>query len=84
MFPNPPAIPPPGLKPIKQVELFKKFRPYIPDENKTDLIYRAPSDAVVDQVKSDKALARKAKQQGYLQLTGTKRLRKTRELTAQD
>jgi hypothetical protein len=27
MFPNPLAIPSPGLKPIKQVELFKKFRP---------------------------------------------------------
>jgi hypothetical protein len=74
MFPNPPEIPPPEMKPIKQAELFKKFRPYIPDEYKTHPIYCAPSDAAVYQVKSDKALARKFKHQGSLQQTGTKRL----------
>ncbi len=67
------------MKPIKQAELFKKFRPYIPDEYKTHPIYCAPSDAAVYQVKSDKALARKFKHQGSLQQTGTKRLWKSKK-----
>ena len=43
----------PGIKPIKQVELYKKFRKYVPDKYK-DTHYAAPDAEVVAEVKGDK------------------------------
>ena len=43
-----------GLKPIKQVELFTKWRPMIPEEFRDEICPR-PSDDVYDLVKTEKA-----------------------------
>jgi hypothetical protein len=42
----------PGLRPIKQVELYKKFRPFVPCEFWEDTFPR-PSDEVLAQVKDE-------------------------------
>ena len=51
---------PPGLNPIKQVELYKKLRPLIPDEYK-DKIFPMPHNSVFEMVKKKKAEKQKAK-----------------------
>jgi hypothetical protein len=50
----------PGLHPIKQVELYKKFRPFVPHEFWEDTCPR-PSDEVVAQVKDESSKKRKTK-----------------------
>ena len=53
-------IPAPGLKEIKQVELYSKFRRFVPDEFK-DIICPKPSDEILDnirQARSDKTRIR--------------------------
>lgn len=51
---------PPGLRPIKQVELYKKFRPFVPREFWEETCPK-PSDAVLTQVKNETAAKRKVK-----------------------
>jgi hypothetical protein len=48
----------PGLRPIKQVELYKKFRPFVPREFWEDTC-PIPSDDVLAQVKDDSSNKRK-------------------------
>jgi hypothetical protein len=50
----------PGLRPIKQVELYKKFRPFVPREFWEDNCPR-PSDEVLAQVKDESSKKRKTK-----------------------
>ena len=50
-----------GLKPIKQVELYTKWRPLVPDEYK-DSICPKPHESVFEMVKKDKAEKRTAKE----------------------
>jgi hypothetical protein len=50
----------PGLRPIKQVELYKKFRPFVPREFWGDTCPR-PSDEVLAQVKDESSKIRKTK-----------------------
>jgi hypothetical protein len=50
----------PGLRPIKQVELYKKFRPFVPREFWEDTCPR-PSDEVLAQVKDESSKKRKTK-----------------------
>jgi hypothetical protein len=54
------TLTPPGLRPIKQVELWKKFRPFVPRQYWDELCPR-PSDEVIAQVKDDTAQKRKHK-----------------------
>jgi hypothetical protein len=51
---------PPGLRPIKQVELYKKFRPFVPREFWEETCPK-PSEAVLTQVKVETAAKRKVK-----------------------
>ena len=54
------VIEPPGLKPIKQVELYKNWRPLVPDEYK-DAICPKPSDTILEVVKKERAEKKKKK-----------------------
>jgi hypothetical protein len=54
------TLTPPGLRPIKQVELWKKFRPFVPRQYWDELCPR-PSDEVIAQVKDDTPQKRKHK-----------------------
>jgi hypothetical protein len=54
------TLTPPGLRPIKQVELLKKFRPFVPRQY-WDELFPCPSDEVIAQVKDDTAQKRKHK-----------------------
>jgi hypothetical protein len=49
-----------GLHPIKQVELYKKFRPFVPRKHWEDTCPR-PSDEVLAQVKEESSKKRKTK-----------------------
>jgi hypothetical protein len=51
----------PGLRPIKQVELYKKFRPFVP-RCYWDETFPRPSDKVLAMVKNEIAERRKQKQ----------------------
>ena len=53
-------IKPPGLKPIKQVKLYKKWWPLVPDEYKDDICPK-PHDSVFEILKKEKADKQKAK-----------------------
>jgi hypothetical protein len=50
----------PGLCPIKQVKLYKKFRPFVPCDYWEDICPR-PSDEVLTQVKDESSKKRKTK-----------------------
>ena len=50
----------PGLKPIKRVELYKKWRPLVPEEY-ADEICPKPPNSVLEMVKNEKAEKQKAK-----------------------
>jgi hypothetical protein len=50
----------PGLRPIKQVELYKKFRPFVPREFWEDTCPR-PSDEVLAKVKDESSKRWKTK-----------------------
>jgi hypothetical protein len=54
------TLTPPGLRPIKQVELWKKFRPFVPRQY-WDEPFPHPSDEVIAQVKDDTVQKRKHK-----------------------
>jgi hypothetical protein len=54
------ALKPPGLRPIKQVELYKKFRPFVPRRFWDDTCPK-PSDKVLMQVKDETATKKKQK-----------------------
>jgi hypothetical protein len=51
---------PPGMRPIKQVELYKKFRPFVPREFWEETCPK-PSEAVLTQVRNETAAKRKVK-----------------------
>jgi hypothetical protein len=51
---------PPGLRPIKQVELYKKCRPFVPREFWEDTCPK-PREAVLTQVKNETVAKRKVK-----------------------
>ena len=50
---EPKVLNPPGLREIKQVELFTKFRPLIPEEFREELCPRPP-DNVLAKISSDR------------------------------
>jgi hypothetical protein len=54
------TLTPPGFRPIKQVELWKKFRPFVPRQYWDELCPR-PSDEAIAQVKDNTAQKRKHK-----------------------
>jgi hypothetical protein len=53
LFQEPEALEPPGLKEIKQVELYQKWRKFVPDEFQ-DEICPKPSDEVLNKIKEEK------------------------------
>jgi hypothetical protein len=60
------TLKPPGLRPIKQVELFKKFRPFVPRQFWAETCPR-PSDEIMLQIKDESAEKRKKKALGKMQ-----------------
>ena len=48
------AIPNGGLNPYRMVEMYKNYRPYVPDEFQSDELYAAPSAEVWEKVKTEK------------------------------
>jgi hypothetical protein len=48
-----PVLPKPGIRPIKQVELYTKYRPLVPEEYR-DSICPKPSDEVMAMVRAEK------------------------------
>jgi hypothetical protein len=60
------TLKPPGLRPIKQVELFKKCRPFVPIQFWAETCPR-PSDEIMLQIKDDSAEKRKKKTLGNMQ-----------------
>jgi hypothetical protein len=60
------ALKPPGLRPIKQVELFKKFHHYVPRQFWAETCPR-PSDEIMLQIKDESAEKRKKKALGNMQ-----------------
>jgi hypothetical protein len=55
-------LPVPGLKRIKQVELYKKWRPIVPPAYQHDVIYKHPGDDVIASINKEKSDKRKKKQ----------------------
>ena len=49
-------IQPPGINPYKQVELYAKYRPVVPQEYHQDEFYIKPTDDVLKKVKEEKVL----------------------------
>jgi hypothetical protein len=56
-------LPKPGLRPIKQVELYVKFRPLVPEPYRDDICPK-PSAEVMARVKEDKKSKRVNKKRG--------------------
>jgi hypothetical protein len=56
-FKNLRHLSPPGIRPIKQVEMFKKWRRFVPDEHMADL-YKEPDKAAVKKVSDDQKESR--------------------------
>ena len=54
-------LPPPGLRDIKQVELYKKWRKFMPDEKTVNLVCPKPPDDVLMRVSKEKSNKRKEK-----------------------
>lgn len=54
------TLKPPGLRPIKQVELYKKFRPYVPRKYWAETCPK-PTDEVIDSVRKERANKRTTK-----------------------
>ena len=52
---------PPGLRDIKQVELYKKWRKFMPDDETANLVCPKPPDDVLMRVSKEKSNKRKAK-----------------------
>ena len=52
---------PPGLRDIKQVELYKKWRKFMPDKETANLVCPKPPDDVMQRVSKEKSVKRKAK-----------------------
>jgi hypothetical protein len=48
------AIPNAGLNPYKMVEMYKNYKPYVPDEFQLDELYDEPSAEVWAKVKTEK------------------------------
>jgi len=48
------ATPNGGLNPYKMVEMFKNYRPYVPDKFQSDELYAEPSLVVWAKVKTEK------------------------------
>jgi hypothetical protein len=79
-FQNLPILPVPGVKPIKQVELWKKWGPNVPPEKREEMCPK-PSQEIIDLVSnSRKEKANKNKSEA-VKLAG---LQKKRELTSDD
>jgi hypothetical protein len=66
----------PSLRPIKQVELYKKFRPYVPRQN-WDETCPKPSDEVLELVRKEKSDKWKTKNNNDAEKTATKERKKT-------
>jgi hypothetical protein len=71
------ALKPPRLRPIKQVELFKKNRPFIPRAHWAELCPEA-SEEVVAMLKQERLDKRKSKIVGASQATAAKKETKRR------
>jgi hypothetical protein len=54
------TLKPPGLRPIKQVELYKRFRPYVPRKYWAETCPK-PTDEVIDSVRKERANKRTMK-----------------------
>jgi hypothetical protein len=54
------TLKPPGLRPIKQVELYKNFRPYVPRKYWAETCPK-PTDEVIDSVRKERANKRTTK-----------------------
>jgi hypothetical protein len=70
------TLKPPGLRPIKQVELYKKSRTYVPRQY-WDETFPKPSDEVLESVRKEKADKRKTKNNNDAGKTATKERKKT-------
>jgi hypothetical protein len=58
---NKQLLKPPGMKPIKQVELWKKWGPFIPEDERNELCPKPPNDVIkaVAQEKASKQAGKK-------------------------
>jgi chromatin remodeling complex protein RSC6 len=70
------TLKPPGLRPIKQVELYKKFCPYVPRQY-WDETCPKPSDEVLESVRKERADKRKTKNNNDAEKKATKERKKT-------
>ena len=64
-------IKPPGLKSIKQMELFQKWSKYIPIIYLTDPLYKVPSEEVQNEIKEKRRGSRKRRKEEAAQVTTT-------------
>jgi hypothetical protein len=64
------------LRPIKQVELYKKFRPYVPRQYWDETCPKR-SDEVLESVRKEKVDNRKTKNNNDAEKTATKERKKT-------
>jgi hypothetical protein len=57
---------PPGMKPIKQVELWKKWGPFIPEDERDELCAKPPDEVIrgVAAEKADKAATQRRRKRG--------------------
>jgi hypothetical protein len=70
------TLKPPGLRPIKQVDLYEKFRPYVPRQY-WDKTCPKPSDEVLESVRKERADKRKTKNNNDAKKTAPKERKKT-------
>jgi hypothetical protein len=69
---------PPGLRPIKQVKLCKKFHPYVPHQSCEETCPKW-SDEVLESVGKERADKRKMNNSNCTEKTSTKEIKKTDE-----
>ena len=54
-------VQPPGLKHIKMVEMFSKWRKYVPPQDQSDPIYGDPGEAIMKEIRDKRSGSRKRK-----------------------
>ena len=55
------AVFPPGIKPIKQVEMWKKWRKYVPPQLQHDPLYTHPGEDTIKEINADRNQKAKAR-----------------------
>ena len=55
------TVVPPGIKPIKQVEMWKKWRKYVPAQVQNDPLYTHPGEDTIKEINADRNQKAKAR-----------------------